>query len=356
MPGREIRREHLLDCRCLVTRTVTRVDEALLEDTAVEFVATSTIGTDHIDLAYLADSNIGCSNAAGCNAESASEYVVSGLFALSKRMDFDPFKLKAGIVGFGNVGASLLHKLDALGIDCLVCDPPLQEAGNHSQPFSDLDTILRECNFISLHVPLTHGGPHPTFHLLNAERLPRMTDSCLLVNAARGEVVDNAALLDLLKRRKDLRVFLDTWEREPLISQELLKQVDLATPHIAGYSVEGRLRGTQMVLNAVCEHFGMPSSWHMSQRLPATREINPAPCDSGLESWQDLFQQHCNIWRAHDDFVAGSGLNDESFATHFDGLRRVYPDRLEYQRFVIKQQNSQLSINALQGLGFQTES
>ena len=135
MPGREIKREHLSEFECLIIRTVTRVDAALLDDTPVKFVGTATIGTDHIDLDYLAKSNIGYSNAAGCNAESASEYVVSGLFALAQHKDFDPLQLKAGIVGFGNVGSRLHQKLDTLGIECLVCDPPLQEAGTSSQDF-----------------------------------------------------------------------------------------------------------------------------------------------------------------------------------------------------------------------------
>lgn len=355
MPGREIRRAHLKDCRCLITRTVTRVDAALLQDTAVEFVGTATIGTDHIDLNYLAESDIGFSNAAGCNAEGASEYVISGLFALSRRRGFDPLQMRIGIVGLGNVGSRLWQKVDALGIECLLCDPPLQNSGQSSQAFVDFDTILRECNIVSLHVPLTHSGMHPTFHLLNAERLQSLRDGCVLINAARGEVVDNQALLDLLTRRDDLHIFLDTWENEPLVSRELLRRVDLATPHIAGYSVEGRLRGTQMVLDAAAQHFNLLPGWHMSQQLPAQRELHCRSTDSKLEFWQDLLQQHCDIWRDHDAFSAGTNLDDDEFSTHFDGLRKVYPDRLEYERFSIGQAKQSWTETILAALGFKVD-
>ena len=353
MPGREIGPRHLQDCRCLITRTVTRVDAALLQASPVEFVGTATIGTDHIDLNYLEDAGIGFSNAAGCNAEAAAEYVISGLFALSRRKSFDPLQMRAGIVGFGNVGSRLYRKLDALGIECLLCDPPLQQAGQSSHSFVDLDTILRECNLISLHVPLTHGGPHPTFHLLNESRLQSLGDNCLLINAARGEVVDNQALLQLLNQRDDLHVFLDTWENEPLVSRELLQRVDLATPHIAGYSVEGRLRGTQMVLDAACKHFKLSSSWHMSQQLPTPAELCCTSTGADLEFWQNVFRQHCNIWRDHEALVAGADLNDDEFAQHFDGLRRVYSDRLEYERFRIRQVSDKLRVAILTELGFQ---
>ena len=354
MPGRDIRRQHLDHCQCLIVRTVTRVDAELLNGTPVKYVGTATIGTDHIDLDYLAAAGIGCSNAAGCNAEAASEYVISGLFALAQRKGFDPFKLKAGIVGFGNVGSRLHQKLETLNIECLVCDPPLQQAGTSSQQFVDLATILRECNFVTLHVPLTHDGPHPTWHLLDAERLRRLSERCLLVNAARGAVVDNRALRDLLEKRGDLLVFLDTWEHEPNLSLELLQRVDIATPHIAGYSVEGRLRGTQMVLDAACRHFNLASSWHMTQHFPAVKALRLANKDSVKAAWHDLFQQHFDIWRDHEALVSGSELDPKSFATHFDALRRVYPDRLEYERFIVPQNTTEIPLQALQQLGFQT--
>ena len=352
LPGREINRADLVDCRCLIPRTVTRVDAALLRDTPVEFVGTATIGTDHIDLDYLGDAGIACSNAAGCNAEAAAEYVVSGLFALSARRGFDPFALRAGIVGYGNVGSRLQQKLAILGIDHLVCDPPLAESGDDRQTYVDLDTIIRECNFISLHVPLTRDGAHPTFHLLGRAQLQKLGDSCLLVNAARGEVVDNAALLELLAQRGDLMVYLDTWEGEPLVNRELMRRIDLATPHIAGYSVEGRLRGTQMVLDAACRHFGQASRWHMSQQLGQSKIINLGETVTELDSWQKLFTAHCDIWRDHDAFVEGATLDDAALSIHFDGLRRVYADRREYEYCRVGINGKTPAPSLLQRLGF----
>jgi len=352
LPGRDIASEHLTDCQCLIVRTVTRVDQALLQDSAIRFVASATVGTDHIDRELLQQRHIGFANAPGCNAEAASAYVISGLFALSANRDFDPFKRKAGIIGCGNVGSRLRQKLAALGIPCLVNDPPLQSAGRGDQAFVDLDTLLGECNFISLHVPLVVDGDHPTYHLLDKLRIENLAMNCLLVNAARGEVVDNQALLEVLKQRDDLAVFLDTWEGEPLISRELLRRVDLATPHIAGYSVEGRLRGTQMILDAACGFFARSSSWRMSRLIPEVRSLGAAQAWSKVEFWQSLFRSHCNIWRDHEALTAGVNLDDAAFARHFDGLRRVYADRLEYDRFAICGALSQDSAATIQRLNF----
>jgi len=250
------------------------------------------------------------------------------------------------------VGSRLFAKLQALGIDCLLCDPPLQQSGNSDQNFVNLDVILAECDFISLHVPLLRDGEHPTFHLFDADRLRQLAENCVLVNAARGEVIDNPALLQLLQQRDDLSVYLDTWENEPLVSRELLQRVDLATPHIAGYSVEGRLRGTQMVLDAACAHFKCASSWHMSTQLPAAKALEIGQTNSTLESWQELFRRHWDIRSDHEAFVAGADLGDEIFAKHFDGLRRVFPDRLEYDRCRVTEQGEQLQRQKLTQLEF----
>ena len=353
LPGREITRDHLADCQCLMVRTVTRVGRELLEGSPIEFVGSATIGTDHVDLEYLRTAGIGFSNAAGCNAEAVSEYVISGLFALAERRGFDALGRRAGIVGFGNVGRRLKHKFDALGIDTLLCDPPLAAAGATSESFESLDTLLAECDLLSLHTPLTRQGEHATFHLLDARRLQALALDCLLINTARGEVVDNRALLDLLGRREDLVTFIDTWEDEPRVLRELLRQVDLATPHIAGYSVEGRLRGTQAVLDAAAAHFGWTPGWHMSRHLPPPTLLQPSATANPRDFWRQLFAQHLDIRRDDKAFRVNAELADDERGKHFDSLRRVYADRLEYARFSLTATSAGEQVGVLRELGFE---
>ena len=227
----------------------------------------------------------------------------------------------------------MLRKLQALGIETLINDPPLAATKTSDHRFVDLDTILSECNFITLHVPLTKDGDYPTCHLFDLARLQQLTKECVLVNAARGPVIDNAALLEILDHRPDLTLFLDTWENEPQVSRELLQKVDLATPHIAGYGVEGRLRGTQMILDAAAQYFGLDSNWRMESLLPEPIELNIEPSSSDLAFWQQLFASHHDIWQDHDALTQSAQMSNEEFASHFDSLRRIYPDRFEYERY-----------------------
>ncbi len=335
LPGRNMQAADLADCECLLVRSITRVDARLLADTPVKFVASATIGTDHIDLEYLKSRHIGFANAPGCNAESAAEYMINALFALSETRGFDPFKRTAGIIGHGNVGSRVKKKLDALGINALVNDPPLQQAGDDSANYVSLQTILHECDFITCHVPLTTDGEHATRHLFNAERLQKLTRGCLFFNAARGAVVDNQALSALLQQRSDLTVFLDTWEGEPAIDQTLLSQVDLATPHIAGYSVEGKLRGTQMILDAASAFFNQPGDWKMQDHLPQRQTISLDSPTSALALWWQLFSRHYSVFDDHQKLLATSTLSTAEAARQFDRLRKHYPCRYEYNQFDI---------------------
>ena len=352
LPGRDIAPRDLHDCRCLITRTVTRVDRALLAASEVEFVGSATIGTDHVDLDYLAEAGIEFTNAPGCNAEAVAEYVIAGLFELSRQRDFDPLQLRAGIVGHGNVGTRLADKFDALGIDTLLCDPPLAESRGDSRSYQSLDRLVRECNLLCLHTPLTRGGAHPTFHLLDRDRLQRLGRDTVLINTSRGEVVDNRALLELRRQRDDLMLFIDTWEYEPRVLGELLALTDLATPHVAGYSAEGRLRGTQAVRDAAGRHFGWQTGWQMDALLPPSQELEAPSSEYALGFWQELFHAHWDIRRDHEAFIASAALDEAARGAHFDRLRRNYSGRFEYRRFKLSGQAAGARRDTLRRLGF----
>ncbi len=352
LPGRSLQNADLKDCDCLLVRSVTRIDQQLLNKTPVQFVASATIGTDHVDLDYLQENDIGFANAPGCNAESASEYMVNALFELSQKKGFDPFNLTAGIIGHGNVGSRLKQKLDILGINTLVNDPPLEDAGDDTTNYVSLQSIIDECDFISLHVPYTREGDYPTYHLFDEALLEQLHKNTILFNAARGPVIDNQALSELLDQRQDLTIFLDTWEDEPGIDQLLLQQVDLATPHIAGYSYEGKLRGTQMILHAACKYFMVEATWNMQEFMPAKQAITVNP-GRPEDFWPALFAQHYRVFDDHQRMLALADLNPEQTAREFDLLRKNYPQRFEYNHFIVDSGNlPDVIINQLQALKF----
>ena len=351
LPGRYLEAVDLQDCECLLVRSVTRVDERLLANTPVRFVASATIGTDHVDLEYLQQHGIGFANAPGCNAESASEYMIDALFELSQKKNFDPFSLTAGIIGHGNVGSRVRKKLDILGINTLVNDPPLQDAGDDRVNYVSLQSIIDECDFITCHVPLTREGDYPTYHLFDHALLDELGPDTILFNSARGAVVDNQALSRLLMQRRDLTVFLDTWENEPAINQTLLQQVDLATPHIAGYSYEGKLRGTQTILQAACEFFACEAQWIMQDYLPEKQTIS-IKADSQVAFWPALFAQHYRVFEDHQRMLALADLPKEQCAHQFDQLRKHYPRRYEYNHFQLHQPTDKKIASQLERLRF----
>lgn len=248
LPGRSICRADVQDADILLVRSVTSVSRELLEGTAVRFVGSCTIGTDHIDTRWLSENNIHFAYAPGCNAQAVVEYVLSALRALE--VDFSASKV--GIVGCGNVGSRLLDCLQKLGAAVVGFDPFLVDS---DLPLVNFERIL-ECDVICLHTPLTKTGAYPTFHLFDQSVIQQLKPGAVLLNAGRGAVIDNAALLQRIEHHNDLRVVLDVWENEPAINGDLLVHVAIGTPHIAGYSAEGKLRGTEMVYEALCNFLG----------------------------------------------------------------------------------------------------
>lgn len=245
--GREISARDVRDADVLLVRSVTRVNAALLEHSRVKFVGTCTIGIDHLDVTWLEQQHIAWSAAPGCNAMAVVQYVLACL-ALNELLEKSN---SIAIVGCGNVGGRLYQTLKALGNKCVAVDP---FKTREELPDLAVFEAIYDCDVVCLHTPLTLSGPYPTWHLFDEKVLARLRANCLLINAGRGAVIDNQALLRVLHGGKPLRVVLDVWEPEPDINRDLLASVVLGTPHIAGYSYEGKVNGSTMIFDALCEY------------------------------------------------------------------------------------------------------
>ncbi|WP_349617611.1 4-phosphoerythronate dehydrogenase PdxB [Azotobacter salinestris] len=329
LSGRAIEPGSLQDAEVLLVRSVTRVDAALLAGSRVRFVGTCTIGTDHLDLEYLRRRGIAWASAPGCNARGVVDYVLGSLLSLAERQGVDLASRCYGVVGAGQVGGRLVEVLRGLGWRVLVCDPPRQALGEGD--FVDLPTLLRECDVLSLHTPLSRGGAHPTWHLLGREQLAQLRPGSWLINASRGAVVDNRALHEALASRADLQAVLDVWEGEPQVDVALAGLCHIATPHIAGYSLDGKLRGTAQVYRAFCEHLGVPPSVLLDELLPP-----PWLCELGLDGGADPAWALATLCRAvYDprrddaDFRRTLEGDEQARRSAFDALRKHYPPRRE---------------------------
>lgn len=339
LPGRDMTADQVRDADILLVRSVTAVNESLLSGSRVKFVGTATIGTDHLDQQYLRKSGITFASAPGCNADGVVQYVLSALCSL-----LPDWRLKTvSIVGCGNVGGRLNRKLTKLGVSCRGYDPFLSRKQVHN--LVDFETVLHS-DVICLHTPLTNSGPYPTHHMFNRAVLSRLKPGTLLLNAGRGAVIDNAALLELIEPLS-LRVVLDVWEHEPAIDTALLSKVALATPHIAGYSYEGKLRGSLMIRDALADWLGcdatIPSPPSSVISLPA------GSLEEAIVGSYDVRADDIRMRQA----LASPGVD---IAVAFDALRKNYPKRYEFSHFSVQPEgDSSLSTrlrSELELLGF----
>lgn len=255
LPGADFTKEAVKDADALIVRTRTRCNRELLEGTQVKFIATATIGYDHIDTEYCREAGITWTNCPGCNAGSVEQYVRSVLGLLQRKKGLDLKNATIGVVGVGYVGSRVARTAKLLGMRVLLNDPPRADKGETG--FVDLATIARECDVITFHTPLIQEGIYRTYHLVDKDFLFSLKRAPYLINSSRGEVVDTASLLASLAAGKVKDVVIDTWENEPRISRDLLEAAFLATPHIAGYSADGKANATRMSLEALCRFFGM---------------------------------------------------------------------------------------------------
>ena len=329
VPGRALSADDLDGIDVLLVRSITQVNEALLAKSAVQFVGTATIGTDHIDQTYLAEKNITFSNAPGCNADAVVEYVLSSLFLVAEHQGFDPKDRTYGIVGVGNVGGRLQQRLQALGYNVLLNDPPRAE---QEEGFVGLNELLRKADVICLHTPLTTDGAYPTHHLLADAQLGRIRDDAIVINAGRGPVIDNKALLAIGKKRLGLTFILDVWEHEPAVDVELAQRCAIVSPHIAGYSFDGKIRGTYMLYQALCKHLGEPCVESLDEFLPKS-ELASVKHDeqTPLELMQKVYDPRI------DDYMLREALKlpESEQKQAFDQLRKQYRIRREFSSLTV---------------------
>lgn len=341
LPGREIGPEDVVDADVLLVRSVTPVNANLLEGSSVNFVGTCTIGTDHLDIDYLDNNKITWANAPGSNANSVVEYVVSCLSILTETHNFSWEDSRIGIVGFGNVGSLLAQRLTQLGIDYCACDPFID-----SEELTSLDEVM-SCDLITLHVPLTTDGEHPTFHMIDEQCLNALSERQILINTSRGSVVDNKALNQKLIKQPRFTSILDVWENEPEIDPELCSRVFLGTPHIAGYSFDGKVSGTEMVYQKLCNTLGLPVRHKAAQFLeepPLSKMVFTSMAD---HDWCLHTAIRACFDVRHDNSVLKASLElapNERRQT-FDALRKNYRCRREFSgvKIQLKQGDSALS-------------
>lgn len=261
LPGASFTPEAVKDADALIVRTRTLCNRELLEGSQVRFIATATIGYDHIDTDYCQKAGIVWTNCPGCNAGSVEQYVHSVLLLLKREKGLDLEHSTIGVVGVGYVGSRVASMAKNMGMRVLLNDPPRADKGEEG--FVDLQTIAQECDIITFHTPLYKEGIYKTYHLADEAFLFSLQRHPFFINSSRGEVVDTHALLEARASGRVREVIIDTWEHEPLINEDLLKVAYIATPHIAGYSADGKANATRMSLEALCRFFHIEAKFEI---------------------------------------------------------------------------------------------
>lgn len=349
-PGRSLSKEDLAAADVLLVRSVTQVNQSLLENTPIQFVGSATIGTDHIDQTYLNQQNIDFHYAPGCNAQSVADWLLAVLSRLHIDMDCRWWEKTIGIVGVGNVGSKVAELLNAFGCKLLLCDPPKRDR-DQLQNHCDLDDLLSQSDIICFHTPHTHSGDYPTHHLLSCTNAEKIRAGSVVINAGRGPVFEESCLFSLMER--DVRLVLDVWPDEPSVSAELLNRVELASPHVAGYSLEGKYMGTQMLAEALFAKFDLSAP--TKPDLPKGLSL-----DASLYEQEDL-----NRWLselilavydpARDTATLRFSIEENRVSpAAFDALRKAYPTRREFSSVIVRQAPDSLQPLLLQA-GFQLE-
>jgi erythronate-4-phosphate dehydrogenase len=354
MSGRAITREALAGADALVVRSITPVGRELLEGTPVRFVGTATNGIDHVDVDYLESAGIAFAAAVASNANAVAEYVIAALLELRSRGLASPAGARLGVVGMGAIGGLVAPRGVALGMEVVEYDPPraLADPGFRSASFDDLFS----CDIITFHVPLIDDGEHPTRHMVDGPFLRRLRPGTILINTSRGGVVDSAALLEALWSGRIGGAVLDVWEGEPAVPVELVEAVTIASPHIGAYSIDAKLRGTEMMARALAAFAGSELRWSAAHVLPergGAIELPDgiAPLDAAATAVRAAYDITL------DDAAVRSllTLDDAGRRGGFDLLRKNYRERREFPAYEVVSGDPALG-DLLSSLGFPVRS
>jgi len=350
--GGMISRELLSDADILLVRSVTQVNAALLEGTPVKFVASASIGVDHIDTGFLRDNCIGFAHAPGSSADSVAEYVAAALIEICAKSGYAPRETTLGIIGAGNVGSRVCALAGALGMKCMLNDPP-KKALTGSEVYRPLEEVLECSDVVSLHVPLIEAGEGPTYHLVGGDFVSRMKQGAALINTSRGRVIDEKSFKTARSRLG--MVVLDVFEREPAINLDTLSMADIVTPHVAGYSLDGKLRGTDMIYRSASAFFFKEAHWNadssdlrLQKREIDLRNSEDPVCDGVRGAYpiiadDEQFRRICSV-------------PPDELVKFFEGLRADYPKRLEFPHFKLAiSERQRAAAEALSGLRFEVE-
>ncbi len=355
--GRHITPDQVAQADVLVLRSVTQVNADLLQHSTVQFVGTCTSGSDHLDIPWLECQGIAWRHAPGCNAPAVGDYVIACLSHLWQTRRLDPRNATIGIVAAGHVGSGLANRLRAAGLSVIQNDPPLQQQGRTG--LASLDELLQQADIVCLHAPLDRTGSHPTDGLLNARKLGLLRPGTALINAGRGELVNQAALLQRLEQQGDLHVYFDVWCSEPEIDLAILPYLAIATPHIAGYSLEGKMRGTAIIYKQLCQHFGQTALLQLADLMPQPALIGLQVSET--EGLAQILRIACNAGYSlvEDDarlrytlHQASRNHSDITVAAAFDYQRKHYPTRRELSNITVSGLKNPRWRHFMNGLGF----
>ncbi len=343
--GRAISNADALHADVLLIRSVSRIDEQLLANSKVQFVGSATIGIDHIDTEFLQQAGIRCCHAPGCNADAAAQYTLAMILLAARKAKLDLSSMTAGIVGLGNVGSRLRKLLQIIGIKTvLACDPPLAETGQIG--LVDMGEIVN-CDLISFHVPLTDVGLYATRHLGNSQFFSTLKPGALLVNSSRGEIFEAKALNHWLNSGKGMAA-LDVWPGEPVIDAALLDKVTVATPHVAGYSLEGKLNGTRMLFRQFLDWQQLQYTEPLAPHPPPTENFAISPS----ESLEQVILTACPVEADEQTLRSCLHARGQIAAAEFDALRKNYRNRRDFAGKMLPKNCPEALFGALKALGF----